>query len=82
MTQEQTKTPMTAKELLKKLVGIHTEINAQKDYIKEIKGEVKESNPCLDFGSINDLAQKEASFKTEQAKAKARAFIETADELT
>lgn len=81
MTQE-TKTPMTAKELFKKLVDIHTEINAHKDLIKSIKDELKEDSSELDFTKINQVAVKSASFKTEQAKADAEAFIEMVEELT
>ena len=81
MTQEN-KTPMTSKELFKKLVDIHTEINAHKDLIKSIKEELKEDSSELNFSEINAVAQKAAAFQTEQAKAKAAAFIEMVEELT
>jgi hypothetical protein len=81
MTQEN-KTPMTAKELFKKLVDIHTEINAHRELIKAIKEELKEESSELDFGKINQVAVKSAAFKTEEAKAQAAAFIEMIEELT
>jgi hypothetical protein len=81
MTQEN-KTPTTAKELFKKLVDIHTEINAHKELIKAIKDDLKEESSELDFGKINQVAVKAANFKTEQAKADAAAFIEMIEELT
>jgi hypothetical protein len=81
MTQEN-KTPMTAKELFKKLVDIHTEINAHKELIKAIKEELKEESSELDFGAVNKVAVKAASFKCEEAKADAAAFIEMIEELT
>jgi len=81
MTQENTQA-MTAKELFKKLVDIHTEINSFKDLIKSIKDDLKEKNSELNFSEINTVAQKAAAFKTEEAKAKAAAFIEMVEELT
>jgi hypothetical protein len=82
MTQEQTKTPMTDKELFKKLVDIHTEINAHKELIKAIKDDLKEDGSELDFGSINKVAVKAASFKVEEAKAQAAEFIDMIEQLT
>lgn len=81
MTNE-TNPSMTAKELFKKLVDIHTEINSFKDLIKSIKDDLKEKNSELNFSEINAVAQKAAAFKTEEAKAKAAAFIEMVEELT
>lgn len=81
MTQEN-KTPMTDKELFKKLVDIHTEINAHKELIKAIKDELKEYGSELDFGSINKVAIKQAAFKVEEAKAQAAEFIDMIEQLT
>jgi len=81
MTQEN-KTPMSDKELFKKLVDIHTEINAHKELIKAIKDELKEDSSELDFASINKVAIKQASFKIEEAKAQAAEFIDMIEQLT
>ena len=81
MTQEN-KTPMTSKELFKKLVDIHTEINAHKELIKAIKDELKEDSSELDFSSINKVAIKQAAFKIEEAKAQAAEFIDMIEQLT
>ena len=81
MTQEN-KTPMTDKELFKKLVDIHTEINAHKELIKAIKDELKECGSELDFVSINKVAIKQAAFKVEEAKAQAAEFIDMIEQLT
>lgn len=81
MTQEN-KTPMTDKELFKKLIDIHTEINAHKELIKSIKDELKEDGSELDFASINKVAIKQAAFKVEEAKAQAAEFIDMIEQLT
>jgi transcriptional/translational regulatory protein YebC/TACO1 len=81
MTQEN-KPVMTAKELFKKLVDIHTEVLALNDVAKAMKDDLKEAGSELNFSEINAVAKKAAAFKTEEAKAKAAAFIEMIEELT
>lgn len=83
MTQENNSTlPNTPKELFKALVTLHTQLNEIKDDIATLKGDLKESGSELDFGAVNKVAVKAASFKVEEAKAQAAEFIDMIEQLT
>lgn len=83
MTQETNATlPNTPQELFKALVTLHTQLNEIKDDIATLKGDLKEAGSELDFGAVNKVAVKAASFKIEEAKAQAAEFIDMIEQLT
>ena len=83
MTQETNTTlPNTPQELFKALVTLHTQLNEIKDDIATLKGDLKEVGSELDFGAVNKVAVKAASFKVEEAKAQAAEFIDMIEQLT
>jgi uncharacterized protein (UPF0335 family) len=82
MTTEstQTATPLTAKELFKKLCSVHAEIETLSSDLKELLAEGKEAD--LDTATINSIAKASTKGKVSELEEKSQLMLDTIDELT